>query len=141
MYGTDDEHDLSAVRYFYLIPPSNPYPPCLAWQGKITLIQGKVEEIVLPVPKVDIIVSEWMGYFLLYESMLNTVIFARDKWLNPGGHVFPDKATLYVGAIEDGSYKEEKIGCECLLQLTFGRCRLRPSPLPVCWIGASTVVL
>ena len=32
---------------------------------KITLIRGKVEEIDLPVPKVDIIVSEWMGYFLL----------------------------------------------------------------------------
>ena len=31
--------------------------------------------------KVDIIISEWMGYFLFYESMLDTVIFARDKWL------------------------------------------------------------
>ena len=47
----------------------------------ITLIQGKVEEVELPVEKVDIIISEWMGYFLLYESMLDTVIFARDKWL------------------------------------------------------------
>lgn len=27
--------------------------------------------------KVDIIVSEWMGYFLFYESMLDTVIYAR----------------------------------------------------------------
>jgi hypothetical protein len=34
---------------------------------------------------VDIIISEWMGYFLLYESMLDTVIWARDKWLKPGG--------------------------------------------------------
>ena len=85
---------------------------CQTVQGKITLIQGKLEEIELPVPKVDIIVSEWMGYFLLYESMLNTVIVARDKWLAPGGHIFPDKSTLYVGAIEDGSYKDEKIGCE-----------------------------
>ncbi len=33
----------------------------------------------------DIIISEWMGYFLLYESMLDTVLFARDKWLQPGG--------------------------------------------------------
>ncbi len=37
----------------------------------------QVEEIVLPVEKVDIIVSEWMGYFLFYESMLDTVIYAR----------------------------------------------------------------
>lgn len=49
----------------------------------ITLIAGKAEEVELPeeFPKVDIIVSEWMGYCLLYEGMLNSVIFARDKWL------------------------------------------------------------
>lgn len=27
--------------------------------------------------KVDIIISEWMGYFLFYESMLDTVLYAR----------------------------------------------------------------
>ena len=47
----------------------------------ITLIKGKIEEAELPVDKVDIIISEWMGYCLLYESMLDTVLFARDKWL------------------------------------------------------------
>ena len=47
----------------------------------ITIIKGKVEEVTLPVDKVDIIISEWMGYFLFYESMLDTVIFARDTWL------------------------------------------------------------
>uniref|UniRef100_H2MRW5 type I protein arginine methyltransferase n=2 Tax=Oryzias latipes TaxID=8090 RepID=H2MRW5_ORYLA len=47
----------------------------------VTIIKGKVEEVELPVDKVDIIISEWMGYCLFYESMLNTVIYARDKWL------------------------------------------------------------
>jgi protein arginine N-methyltransferase 1 len=75
----------------------------------VTLIKGKVEEVTLPVDKVDIIISEWMGYFLLYESMLDTVIWARDKWLVPGGLIFPDKATLYITAIEDADYKEDKI--------------------------------
>ncbi|XP_063400596.1 protein arginine N-methyltransferase 1-B-like isoform X2 [Mytilus trossulus] len=77
----------------------------------VTLIKGKVEEVQLPdgIEKVDIIISEWMGYCLFYESMLNTVIFARDKWLNPGGMIFPDRATLYVCAIEDRQYKDEKI--------------------------------
>ncbi|GAD94691.1 HNRNP arginine N-methyltransferase [Paecilomyces variotii No. 5] len=78
--------------------------------NKITLLQGKMEEVVLPFPKVDIIISEWMGYFLLYESMLDTVLYARDKYLVPGGKIFPDKATIYLGAIEDGEYKDEKIG-------------------------------
>ncbi|KAF3906570.1 hypothetical protein ABW20_dc0108049 [Dactylellina cionopaga] len=77
---------------------------------RITLIQGKMEEIELPVKHVDIIISEWMGYFLLYESMLDTVLLARDKYLAPGGLIFPDKASIYMAAIEDGDYKEEKIG-------------------------------
>lgn len=79
---------------------------------KITLLQGKMEEVVLPFPKVDIIISEWMGYFLLYESMLDTVLYARDKYLAPGGLIFPDKATIFMAGIEDGEYKDEKIGCE-----------------------------
>jgi protein arginine N-methyltransferase 1 len=77
--------------------------------NKITLIQGKMEEIELPVPKVDLIVSEWMGYFLLYESMLNTVLYARDKWLTPNGIIFPDKAVMYLCAVEDEQMKYERI--------------------------------
>lgn len=66
----------------------------------ITLIKGKMEEVVLPVDKVDIIISEWMGYCLLYETMLNTVLVARDKYLAPGGLIFPDQAIMYLSAIE-----------------------------------------
>jgi len=75
----------------------------------IKIIKGKIEEISLPVEKVDIIISEWMGYCLLYESMLETVLFARDKWLAEGGLLFPDKGTMYLCAIEDREYKESKI--------------------------------
>lgn len=79
------------------------------FEDSITLIKGKVEEVVLPVEKVDIIISEWMGYCLLYESMLDTVLYARDKWLKEGGLLFPDKASLYMCAIEDKEYKDTKI--------------------------------
>jgi len=77
--------------------------------NKIILLKGKMEDIVLPVDKVDIIISEWMGYFLLYESMLDTVLVARDRYLKKDGLIFPDKATMYLAAIEDGEYKDEKI--------------------------------
>ena len=66
----------------------------------ITIIRGKVEEVELPVESVDIIVSEWMGYCLFFESMLDSVLHARDKWLRPGGLVFPDKVKLFVCGIE-----------------------------------------
>jgi type I protein arginine methyltransferase len=78
----------------------------------ITLVKGKLEEVELPIQEFDIIISEWMGYFLLYESMLDTVLLARDKYLKPGGLIFPDTATLFLAAIEDQDYKQEKIDCK-----------------------------
>ncbi|PWN30441.1 S-adenosyl-L-methionine-dependent methyltransferase [Jaminaea rosea] len=79
----------------------------------IHLVKGKLEDVDLglgPDGKVDVIISEWMGYFLLYESMLDTVLDARDKYLAPGGILMPDTATLYLSAVEDQEYKDEKIG-------------------------------
>ena len=79
-------------------------------EKKITIIKSKVEDAVLPVNEVDIIISEWMGYFLLYESMLDCVIFARDKWLKKeGGIMFPDRAQMFLAGIEDKKYKHRKI--------------------------------
>lgn len=78
----------------------------------VEIVKAKVEEIKdLPdgIEKVDIIISEWMGYCLFYESMLDTVIYARDRWLQPNGLLFPDKATLYICGIEDRQYKDDKI--------------------------------
>ena len=67
-----------------------------------------MENIVLPVEKVDIIISEWMGYFLLFESMLDTVLKARDKYLVEGGLLLPDYVTMSMVAIEDLEYKQDK---------------------------------
>lgn len=54
---------------------------------KITLIHSEVEKIdKLPVDRVDVIVSEWMGFYLLHESMLASVIYARDRWLHENGN-------------------------------------------------------
>jgi len=59
---------------------------------------------------VDIIISEWMGYFLLYESMLDSILFARDKYLAPDGKLLPDRAQIFIASIEDEQYKNQKIG-------------------------------
>ncbi|WJX26057.1 Protein arginine N-methyltransferase 1.1 [Trifolium repens] len=79
------------------------------YSNVITVLKGKIEELELPVPKVDIIISEWMGYFLLFENMLNSVLYARDKWLVDDGVILPDIASLHITAIEDKDYKEDKI--------------------------------
>ncbi|XP_076902472.1 putative protein arginine N-methyltransferase 6 [Bidens hawaiensis] len=49
--------------------------------------------------KVDVIVSEWMGYMLFYESMLRSVIVARDRWLKPGGLILPSNAMLNMAPV------------------------------------------
>ena len=79
----------------------------------ITIVQGKVEELIradvgdsksaapegsetLQKHSFDVLVSEWMGYALLFESMFDTVIEARDFLLKPGGAILPDVAVLHV---------------------------------------------
>ena len=67
----------------------------------VQLIKGKLEEIQLPHEQFDVIVSEWMGYFLLFEGMLDSVIAARDKYLAPGGMVLPNRCTISLAAVSD----------------------------------------
>lgn len=75
----------------------------------ITCVKGAIEEVVLPVKEVDIIVSEWMGYFLLYEAMLPSVLYARDKYLKPDGLLAPSSCTLWIAPIADQEYIADHI--------------------------------
>ncbi|KAJ1799109.1 hypothetical protein LPJ59_002052 [Coemansia sp. RSA 2399] len=74
----------------------------------ITLVKGKIEDLELPVDKVDIIVSEWMGYFLLFEAMLDSVLVARDRYLAPGGLLAPSASYIYLTAISDEDYMNDR---------------------------------
>ena len=106
--------------------------------GIITTVQSKIEDVSddqIPFGSIDVIVSEWMGYFLLRlvlnclglyryllhtsiyfffrpyfplflsllsfshlhrESMMDSVLVARDKFLKPGGSLYPSHATMYI---------------------------------------------
>ena len=79
----------------------------------VTVVQGAVEDVVLPDDvegNVDIIISEWMGYFLLRESMLDSLIRARDKYLKPStGLMFPSHCDMYWGPVND---KQERLACQ-----------------------------
>nr|CAH7733612.1 unnamed protein product [Callosobruchus chinensis] len=70
-------------------------------QDKVHLIKGQVENTNLPVDKVDIIVSEWMGYFLLFEGMLDSFIHARNTFLRPGGSVLPNRCNISIIGVSD----------------------------------------
>ena len=78
----------------------------------ITVIRGKVEEITLPddIQQVDIIVSEWMGYALLYESMLDSVLHARDRFLRPDGVMAPSQCRMMLGLCDASEIFKDRIG-------------------------------
>ncbi|RWS31918.1 Histone-arginine methyltransferase CARMER-like protein [Leptotrombidium deliense] len=76
-------------------------------QNKITVIPGKIEEIVVP-EKVDVIISEPMGYMLFNERMLETYLHAK-KWLVPGGRMFPTRGDLHIAPFTDASLYMEQL--------------------------------
>lgn len=79
------------------------------FSDKITLVRGKIEEVTLPVEKVDIIISEWMGYALLYEAMLDSVLYARDRYLKPDGLLVPSHCTLHIAPLADPDHVADNI--------------------------------
>lgn len=63
----------------------------------IKVIHSKIEDLDSNViQKADIIVSEWMGFYLVHEGMLESLLFARDNFLLEGGILFPSVAKLYA---------------------------------------------
>ena len=60
-----------------------------------------------------------MGYALLYESMLDTVLVARDKWLNPDGIIMPDKVASSPPLACPLYVCRTRLGLEALCVVTF----------------------
>ena len=89
----------------------------------VTVIRGTVEGIELPLKEdgllesgsdsvrvVDVVVSEWMGYVLLRESMLDSVLVARDKYLRRDtGVMFPSHGTVLVVPIRNYEHENEYV--------------------------------
>lgn len=78
-------------------------------EGRIHCIKGRIEDVTLPVDKVDVIVSEWMGYFLLFESMLESVLWARTRFLKQNGILMPNKCQIMLGAFEDDAIYQSRV--------------------------------
>ncbi|TPP61825.1 Protein arginine N-methyltransferase 3 [Fasciola gigantica] len=77
---------------------------------RITLLRDCAENVKLPVGRVDVIISEWMGYFLLFESMLDSVIQVALRCLSPAGHIYPRHYSLCLLGISCG----QKLRHDCV---------------------------
>ena len=88
--------------------------------------------------EIDIIISEWMGYFLLREAMFDSVLAARDLWLKPGGAMYPSHADLRMAPLCSVLYSSrmnehnEEIGARTWLWLL-------PQPLHLTHVTAATL--
>jgi protein arginine N-methyltransferase 3 len=51
-----------------------------------------------------------MGYALLYESMLDSVLVARDRFLRPGGVMAPSQCKMMFGLTDAREIFKERIG-------------------------------
>lgn len=76
------------------------------FSDRITLIKGKVEEVTLP-EKVDIIVSEPIGFLLVHERMLESYVTARDRFLKPGGLMMPTTGSIILCPFSDDALYRE----------------------------------
>jgi len=78
------------------------------YANRITVLEGQASDVQLPNGILgDVLISEWMGFYLLHESMLEAVITARDRLLCSGGIVFPSTATLYACPVSLKEYWAE----------------------------------
>eukprot|EP00262_Sarcandra_glabra_P011762 TRINITY_DN2896_c0_g1_i2.p1 TRINITY_DN2896_c0_g1~~TRINITY_DN2896_c0_g1_i2.p1 ORF type:complete len:542 (-),score=95.64 TRINITY_DN2896_c0_g1_i2:259-1884(-) len=67
---------------------------------RITVVRGKVEDVELP-EKADILISEPMGTLLVNERMLESYAIARDRFLVPGGKMFPTTGRIHMAPFSD----------------------------------------
>uniref|UniRef100_U5EY54 type I protein arginine methyltransferase n=1 Tax=Corethrella appendiculata TaxID=1370023 RepID=U5EY54_9DIPT len=75
----------------------------------IKFIKDRLEDAKLPCEKVDAIISEWMGYFLLFEGMIDSVIYARKNYLKPNGIMLPSRCNISLVGYGDVQRYNESI--------------------------------
>lgn len=81
------------------------------YEDIITVVHGKVEDLIekkrdmLPLKDgelVDIVISEWMGYALFFESMIPSVMVARDHLMDKtNGTMWPNRSVMFLEGASD----------------------------------------
>lgn len=76
---------------------------------KVVVVNRPLETITNEVPeKVDVLVSEPIGTFLFNERMIESYLVARDRFLKPGGKMFPNVGTLCIAPFSDAMLHYEQ---------------------------------
>ncbi|KAN0059736.1 hypothetical protein ACQY0O_008308 [Thecaphora frezii] len=86
--------------------------PRNAWLADTLVpVHSKVEDVTAEHleghQQVDTIVSECLGVLLVHERMCESFLDARDRFLKPGGSVFPSAGTICLAPFEDKQLWED----------------------------------
>lgn len=87
------------------------------FDDKIKIIIGKIEEIELP-EKVDIIISEPIGFLLVHERMLESYVIARNRFLKNDGIMMPSTGSILLAPFTD-----EQVYKDQLTKIEFWNCK------------------
>ena len=69
---------------------------------RITFHQGDAQELAKTLEvKADVIVSEWLGYFVFSDGMWPAVVECRERCMNPGGVLVPSAVDLFLAPLDD----------------------------------------
>jgi len=85
----------AGAKIVYAIEASNIVKVCRdriqsrGFQHQIETMHSRAEDVTWLQHRADVIVSEWIGYFLLFERMLPSVLAIRDRHLKEGGAMIP----------------------------------------------------
>ncbi|CAM9689016.1 unnamed protein product [Chrysoparadoxa australica] len=96
------DHQLNRLGRNSIIDTAERLIKANGYSDQIMLMRGRIEDLKLPV---DVIISEWMGYALFYETMLPSVLLARDRYLVKGGSVMPDACSLFIEGMHDSDHR------------------------------------
>ncbi|CAL8120245.1 unnamed protein product [Orchesella dallaii] len=81
------------------------------FDSQIEFFRKDIDKEDLDIEKVDVIVSEFMGYFLFFEGMTETFIRTRDKYLKPGGVLMPDACNVYLVPVGRNGIYSSRMDC------------------------------
>ncbi|KAL7753650.1 hypothetical protein RI367_000581 [Sorochytrium milnesiophthora] len=82
----------------------NGAPAINGWlDGKIEVLQSKIESPNINIGRVDVIISEPIGVLLVHERMLESYLTARDRFLKPGGAMLPNAGSIHLSPFTDAA--------------------------------------
>lgn len=77
---------------------------------RVEVVRARLDELELP-EKVDVIISEPWGFFLFHERMVEAFLIARDRFLKPGGRMFPGTGRVWLAPFIDPKLHQSRLSC------------------------------